>query len=104
MPVDITIGQCRIRINVFIGMSLPIGIQRNDIRCIEFPLTPNRGRGIIVLQVVGPDIHPGVMSARAIDALPVDTAVGIEFYLRCKLIGQMLRHLPVRMPVGRFIT
>ena len=55
------------------------------------------------MQVVGPDVYTRMMTARTVDALPIDAARGIELNLWCQLVVQLLGQLPVGMTIDRLV-
>ena len=85
-------------------MSLPVGIQGDDIRTVQFPFASHGYGGIVVLQIPRLDVHPRVMTTGTVDAFPVDAAISIQFNGWCQLIGESLCNLPVGMPIHSLVA
>ena len=101
--VHVSVSQCGVRIDILIGMPFPVSIQGNHICLIEFPFSTYRHRCVIVLHIIGLDIHTGMLATGAIDTLPIDTAIGIELNLGSQLVSEMLCYLPVSMTVDGLV-
>ena len=102
--VHVTIRQRGVRIGITVGVALPVCIEGNDVRGVQLPFASDGCRGIVVLQVPRLHVHTGMVTAGPVDALPVDAAVGIEFYLGRQLVGQALGQLPVGMAVDGLVA
>ena len=85
-------------------MAIPAHVEREEVRSVQLPFTPDGCGGVAVLKIVGLHVYGGVFPARAVDAFAIDASGGVEFEVARRREAESLGQLPVRVPVDRLIA
>ena len=89
---------------VIVSVTIPVYIKRQVVCFVEFPYTACCQTLVTVLHIVGLHVNGSILATRTVDTFPIGTALGIEFQILQRLVGQTLRNLPVGMAVHRHIA
>ena len=94
-------GCCEV---IVVGMTVPVDVEGYVVGLVQFPFPTGRDGGISVFHVVGLHVVMRIFAAWTVDAFPINTAIGIQFQILGRCVGQVLRHLPVGVAVDSLVA